>query len=131
MAVARALLADFPVLVLDEPAEHLDPPAADALTADVLAVTDGRSLVLITHRLAGLESSTRSWSWTRGRVVERGTHDDLLGLGGRYSTLWWEEMATERYASDEPSARRPHHSPTPDGHRPWPPRTTGAARHEH
>ena len=41
--------------------EHLDPPAADALTADLLGVTDGRSLVLITHRLAGLETSTRSW----------------------------------------------------------------------
>ena len=56
LAVARALLADFPVLVLDEPAEHLEPAAADALTADLLDVTDGRSLVLITHRLAGLES---------------------------------------------------------------------------
>ncbi len=55
VAVARALLADFPVLVLDEPAEHLEPAAADALTADLLEVTDGRSLVLITHRLAGLE----------------------------------------------------------------------------
>ena len=41
LAVARALLADFPVLVLDEPAEHLDPVAADALTADLLDVTDG------------------------------------------------------------------------------------------
>ena len=56
VGVARALLADFPILVLDEPAEHLDPLAADALTADLLAVTDGRSLVLITHRLAGLET---------------------------------------------------------------------------
>ena len=41
--LARALLADFPVLVLDEPAAHLDPPAADALTADLLAVTRDRS----------------------------------------------------------------------------------------
>ena len=99
IAVARALLADFPVLILDEPAEHLDPLAADALTADVLDVTDGRSLVLITHRLAGLESVDEILVMEAGRVVERGTHDELLGRGGRYSNLWWEEMRAERCAA--------------------------------
>ena len=54
LALARALLADFPVLVLDEPAEHLDLATADALTADLLAATAGRTTLLITHRLAGL-----------------------------------------------------------------------------
>ena len=98
VAVARALLADFPVLVLDEPAEHLDAAAADALTADVLTVTDGRSLVLITHCLAGLESVDEILVMDAGRIVERGTHDTLLDRGGRYSSLWWEEMRTERYA---------------------------------
>ena len=85
VAVARALLADFPVLVLDEPAEHLDPAAADALTADLLEVTDGRSLVLITHRLAGLECVDEILVLDAGRVVERGTHDELLDLDGRYA----------------------------------------------
>ena len=86
------------------PAEHLDPAAADALTADLLDVTDGRSLVLITHRLAGLESIDEILVMDAGRVVERGTHDELLGRGGRYAALWWEEMRTERYA------------PAPDDH---------------
>jgi thiol reductant ABC exporter CydC subunit len=107
LAVARALLADFPVLVLDEPAEHLEPAAADALTADLLRVTEGRSLVLITHRLAGLESVDDVLVMEHGRVMQRGTHDELLGQAGRYSDLWWEEMRTERDARspEEPLQR--------------------------
>ncbi|MGD0391133.1 MAG: thiol reductant ABC exporter subunit CydC [Acidimicrobiales bacterium] len=115
VAVARALLAEFPVLVLDEPAEHLDPVAADALTTDVLGVTDDRALVLITHRLAGLESVDEILVVDEGRVVERGTHDVLIDQDGRYSRLWWEEMRTERHAAEGPP-RPPllhHHPPHP------------------
>jgi thiol reductant ABC exporter CydC subunit len=119
VAVARALLAEFPVLMLDEPAEHLDPPAADALTADVLDVTDGRSLVLITHRLAGLESVDQILVMDAGQVVEAGTHNELLGRGGRYSSLWWEEMSAAPYAAtpEIPAAITAAHRRVPDrGH---------------
>jgi thiol reductant ABC exporter CydC subunit len=50
LALARALLADFPILIMDEPTEHLDEATAEALTADLLAATEGRTTVLITHR---------------------------------------------------------------------------------
>jgi thiol reductant ABC exporter CydC subunit len=124
IALARALLADFPVLVVDEPTEHLEPEAADALTAHLLEVTEGRSLVLITHRLAGLESVDEIVVMDDGRVVERGSHDFLLDLGGTYARLWWEEMSTSSLGAtatrDRPQERSPQipttMSASPRGH---------------
>ena len=94
LALARALLADFPVLVLDEPAEHLDAAAADALTTDILTAAVDRSLLLITHRLAGLEAVDEIVVLDGGVVVERGTHHELLAADGRYAALWWDEVRT-------------------------------------
>ncbi|MET9606449.1 thiol reductant ABC exporter subunit CydD [Streptomyces sp. NPDC006512] len=82
LALARALLADFPVLVLDEPAEHLDLATADALTADLLAATEGRTTVLITHRLAGLEAVDEVLVLDRGTVVQRGAYAELAVAEG-------------------------------------------------
>jgi ATP-binding cassette subfamily C protein CydCD len=82
LALARALLADFPVLVLDEPAEHLDLPTADALTADLLAATEGRTTLLITHRLAGLDAVDEVLVLAGGRAVQRGPYAVLAAVDG-------------------------------------------------
>ncbi|MGM7441147.1 thiol reductant ABC exporter subunit CydD [Streptomyces tunisiensis] len=82
LALARALLADFPVLVLDEPAEHLDLTTADALTADLLAATEGRTTVLVTHRLAGLEAVDEVIVLEAGRVAQRGPYEELRAVDG-------------------------------------------------
>ncbi len=95
LAVARALLADFPLLVLDEPGEHLDTLTADAILADLLDVTRGRSILLITHRLAGLQQIDEIIVLDGGRVLERGTHAELIRTGGRYAGMWAREQATE------------------------------------
>jgi thiol reductant ABC exporter CydC subunit len=92
LALARALLADFPVLILDEPGEHLDTDTADALVADLLDATRGRSTVLITHRLAGLPDVDEVLVLDAGRAVERGSHTELLRAGGRYAALWQLEQ---------------------------------------
>jgi thiol reductant ABC exporter CydC subunit len=91
LALARALLADFPILVVDEPGEHLDTPTADALTADLLDTTDGRAVLLITHRLAGLEGVDQVIVLDGGRAVERGSHSELLARGGSYARMWAAE----------------------------------------
>lgn len=87
LALARALLADFPVLVLDEPAEHLDLPTADALTADLLSATRGRTTVLITHRLAGLEAVDEVIVLNGGRAVQRGAYAQLAAMEGPFRRM--------------------------------------------
>jgi thiol reductant ABC exporter CydC subunit len=98
LAIARALLADFPVLILDEPGEHLDTQTADAIVTDLLAVTEGRTTLLITHRLTALEDVDEVLVIDHGRVLERGTHGELVGLGGYYATLWQRERDASELA---------------------------------
>ncbi|MFF5104827.1 thiol reductant ABC exporter subunit CydD [Streptomyces sp. NPDC000134] len=95
LALARTLLADFPVLVLDEPAEHLDLPTADALTADLLAATEGRTTLLITHRLAGLQHVDEVIVLDEGRVVQRGTYAELTAVPGPLRTMAERETASD------------------------------------
>lgn len=93
LALARALLADFPVLVLDEPAEHLDLPTADALTADLLAATEGRTTLLITHRLAGLAAVDEVIVLAAGRVAQQGAYAELSVVEGPLREMLEREAA--------------------------------------
>ncbi|MGP4023075.1 thiol reductant ABC exporter subunit CydC [Actinomadura sp. 3N407] len=95
IALARALLADFPILLLDEPAEHLDIATADDLTADLLTATEGRTTLLVTHRLAGLDAVDEIVVLDEGRVADRGTHAGLLSRPGIYRSLWHRERTAE------------------------------------
>jgi ATP-binding cassette, subfamily C, bacterial CydCD len=114
LALARALLAGHPVLVLDEPAEHLDLPTADALTADLLAVTEGRTTVLITHRLKGLDAVDEVIVLDGGRTAERGTYAELAAADGPFSRMLAREADAETGA---PAGRRPHDSVRGEEHR--------------
>jgi thiol reductant ABC exporter CydC subunit len=107
LALARALLADFPVLVLDEPTEHLDTQAADALTRDLLDATAGRTTLIVTHRLRGLEDVDEIVVLDAGRVVERGTHADLLATGRVYAHLWRREREVDLLAAGSTPERAP------------------------
>ncbi|MET9122790.1 thiol reductant ABC exporter subunit CydD [Streptomyces sp. NPDC004528] len=98
LALARALLADFPVLVLDEPAEHLDLATADALTADLLAATEGRTTLLITHRLAGLEAVDEVIVLAGGRVAQRGGYAELSAVEGPLREMLEREAAGDLFA---------------------------------
>lgn len=107
LALARALLADFPVLVLDEPAEHLDLPTADALTADLLAVTEGRTTLLITHRLQGLDAVDEVIVLDGGRAVQQGPYAELIAVEGPLRRM------LEREREREPAVPLPVPLPVP------------------
>ncbi|MET8631984.1 thiol reductant ABC exporter subunit CydD [Streptomyces sp. NPDC004680] len=111
LALARALLADFPVLVLDEPAEHLDLPTADALTADLLAATEGRTTLLITHRLAGLEAVDEVIVLAEGHVAQRGPYAELATTDGPLREMLEREargdLLGDRAVRAVPAAREP------------------------
>ncbi|MFK4224487.1 thiol reductant ABC exporter subunit CydD [Streptomyces sp. NPDC019890] len=95
LALARALLADFPVLVLDEPAEHLDLATADALTADLLTATQGRTTLLITHRLRGLDAVDEIVVLEAGRTVQRGSYEELAAAEGPFRLMLERERAAD------------------------------------
>ncbi|WP_043639275.1 thiol reductant ABC exporter subunit CydC [Nonomuraea candida] len=96
LALARALLYDPPVLLLDEPAEALDEETADRLMGDLLDVTRDRTTLLVTHRLKGLELVDEVIVLEEGRVVQRGHHDELVSTPGYYRDLWESEVLTRR-----------------------------------
>ncbi|MFI7642059.1 thiol reductant ABC exporter subunit CydC [Nonomuraea sp. NPDC049400] len=96
LALARALLYDPPVLLLDEPAEALDEETADRLMSDLLDVTRDRTTLLVTHRLRGLENVDEIVVLDEGRVVQRGRHDELVAVPGYYRDLWESEVLTRR-----------------------------------
>lgn len=93
LALARALLRDPAVMVLDEPTAHLEATARRALSADLLAATRGRTTLLVTHDLLGLEEMDEIVVLDSGRVVERGTPTELGAGHGWYRTMRDRQLA--------------------------------------
>jgi ATP-binding cassette, subfamily C, bacterial CydC len=88
LALARAFLANPALLILDEPTAHLDPESREALTADLLQATRGRTVLFITHEPDGLDQVDHVVVLDHGRIAEQGSHHQLRHAGGLYQEMW-------------------------------------------
>jgi ATP-binding cassette subfamily B protein len=100
LAVARGFYRDAPLLICDEPSAALDARAEHALFERIRAHADGRTVLLITHRLASVRYADRIYVLDRGRVIEEGDHDRLMARNGLYAELY--TLQASAYAAHSP-----------------------------
>ncbi|MEV5704914.1 ABC transporter ATP-binding protein [Actinoallomurus sp. NPDC052274] len=99
LAIARAVLRDPPILVLDEATSALDTRTERAVQEAIDALSAGRTTITIAHRLSTIRGADQIVVLDHGRVVERGTHESLLALGGRYAAL----VRRDAHLTDDPA----------------------------
>jgi len=88
IAIARVVLKDAPILVLDEATSALDSEVELAIQEQLLGLMEGKTVIAIAHRLSTIARMDRLIVLEEGRIVEAGSHDELLRLGGHYEKLW-------------------------------------------
>lgn len=88
LALARALLKNAPILILDEATSGLDPVTEQEVLQTIYQVMTGRTTLVITHHLAGLEAMDEILVLDKGRVIQRGRHEELLQQDGLYHRMW-------------------------------------------
>ncbi len=88
LAIARALLKDAPILILDEATANLDPLVERDIMTTIHRLMGGRTTLMITHRLVGLDAMDEILVLSRGKIAERGTHASLMAKNGIYRNLW-------------------------------------------
>ena len=92
IAIARAVLKDAPLLILDEATSAVDNETEAALQRSIARISKNRTTIIVAHRLSTVRHSDAIVVLERGMIIEQGKHEDLVALGGKYATLWSVQM---------------------------------------
>jgi ABC-type multidrug transport system fused ATPase/permease subunit len=98
IAIARAILKDAPILLLDEPTAALDPESEHAIATALRDLRKGRTTIVVAHRLQTVVGADRIHMIEGGRVVESGTHGELIARGGKYCAFFQKQFERPQYA---------------------------------
>jgi len=93
IAIARAILKDAPILVMDEATSALDSHTESLITEAIEKAISGRTVIAIAHRLSTLTAMDRIVYMEDGRILEQGSHADLLALDGKYAKMWRQQSS--------------------------------------
>ncbi|NJR69763.1 MAG: ABC transporter ATP-binding protein [Synechococcales cyanobacterium CRU_2_2] len=108
ITIARAILQNTPIVVLDEATAFADPENEVLIQRAIAALTQGKTLVIVAHRLATIQSVDQILVFNRGRIQERGTHASLLAQHGLYAQLWLRHQQAQGWSlRAEATASRP------------------------
>ncbi len=107
VAIARTLLKNPPVLIFDEATSALDSTNERAIQAELRSAAQNKTTLVIAHRLSTVVDAHQILVMEAGRIVERGTHTDLLARGGRYAQMWSLQQESADDVQTVPDARRP------------------------
>jgi ATP-binding cassette subfamily B protein len=100
VALARALAADPAILILDDSLSSVDAQTEREILARLRPILEGRTSILVSHRVAAVKDADQILVLDAGRVAERGTHAELLAAGGLYASLYREQLAAEALATE-------------------------------
>jgi ATP-binding cassette subfamily B protein IrtB len=104
VSIARALLKNAPIVLLDEATSALDPDNENAVHDAIAALTRDKTVLVIAHKLDTIRHADRILFLDDGHIVEDGTHDTLLGTGGRYAQFWNARAAAAEWRLDTTGA---------------------------
>jgi len=104
VAIARTLLKNPAILIFDEATSALDSKSEQAIQAQLKEIAKDRTTLVIAHRLSTIADAAQILVLDHGRIVERGTHGQLLAAGGAYAQMWERQQARQEIAASSPDS---------------------------
>lgn len=102
IAIARVFARKPDIVILDEPSSALDPIAEYNMYKNMLTATDGETVIFISHRLSTTRDADRIYMFENGGIIEEGSHEELMKLGGKYAEMW--KLQAQNYLAEEVTA---------------------------